>query len=169
MIHFSRKWSPEIKSGLYMTTFWGKDPVGLGKANRHQKKILLSVWWDYKGVVYFWVADTKTINSVVKVIQEKWRELANRKGRIVFHHDNARPPLIFSHRTKTTGARLECFGSFSFFSTLVFFSLKIRKKDNNNEKTLNINIYQKFIIPKSACTFRYDLSQFLPDRVNLEL
>jgi len=61
---------------------------------------MLSVWWDYKGVVYFKLLPrNQTINSDVhcqqlmkldEAIKEKWPELANRKG-IVFHHDNARP------------------------------------------------------------------------------
>ena len=40
------------------------------KAGIHQKKILLSVWWDYKGIVYFKLLPTnRTINSVVYIEQ----------------------------------------------------------------------------------------------------
>jgi len=56
---------------------------------------MLSVWWDYKSVVYFELLPrNQTINSDVhcqqlmkldETIKEKWPELANRKG-IVFHH-----------------------------------------------------------------------------------
>ena len=36
------------------------------KAGIHQKKVLLSVWWDYKGIVYFeLLPPNRTINSVV--------------------------------------------------------------------------------------------------------
>ncbi|EEB10084.1 mariner transposase, putative [Pediculus humanus corporis] len=66
----------------------------------HQKKVLLSFWWDYKGIVYFELLPrNQIINSEVYIrqltnlndtIQEKRSELANSKE-IVFHHDNARP------------------------------------------------------------------------------
>ena len=77
----------------------GERALTTSKGNIYQKKVLLSVWWDYKGVVYFELLPrNQTINSEVYVrqltnlnyaIQEKRPELANRKG-IVFHHNNAR-------------------------------------------------------------------------------
>ena len=70
------------------------------KADIHQKKVMLSVWWDFKGIVYFELLPrNETINSNVycrqlmkldKEIKEKLPELATRKG-VIFHHDNARP------------------------------------------------------------------------------
>ncbi|KAK2580003.1 hypothetical protein KPH14_010768 [Odynerus spinipes] len=81
----------------------------ISKAELHQKKIMLSIWWDYKGVVYFeLLPSNRTINSNVccqqlmkleDAIKEKRPELANRKG-IVFHHDNARPHTSLATRTK---------------------------------------------------------------------
>ena len=69
----------------------------ISKAELH-KKIMLSIWWDYKCVVYFnLLQNNQTINSDVycqqlvkleEAIKEKKPELANRKG-IVFHHDNS--------------------------------------------------------------------------------
>lgn len=70
---------------------------------------MLSVWWNYKGVVYFELLPrNQTINSDVycqqlmkldEAIKEKRSELANRKG-IVFHHDNARPHTSLVTRRK---------------------------------------------------------------------
>ena len=61
---------------------------------------MLSVWWDFKGIVYFELLPrNQTINSNVycrqlvkldKEIKEKQPDLASRKG-IIFHQDNARP------------------------------------------------------------------------------
>ena len=70
------------------------------KADIHQSKIVLSVWWDFKGIVYFELFPrNQTINSNVycrqlmkldKEMKEKRPELATRKG-VIFHQDNARP------------------------------------------------------------------------------
>ena len=70
---------------------------------------MLSIWWDYKGVVYFeLLPNNQTINSDVycsqrvkleEAIKEKRPELVNRKG-IVFHHDKARPHTSLATRTR---------------------------------------------------------------------
>lgn len=70
---------------------------------------MLSILWDYKGVVYFeLLPNNRTINSDVycqqlmklkEAIKEKRPELAKRKG-IVFHHDNARPHTFLATHTK---------------------------------------------------------------------
>ena len=70
------------------------------KADIHQKKVMLSVWWDFKGIVYFELLPrNQTIKSNVycrqlmkldKEIKEKRPELATRKG-VIVHEDNARP------------------------------------------------------------------------------
>lgn len=79
------------------------------KAESHQKKIMLSVWWDYKGILYFELLPrNQTINSNVYVqqlaklsdaVQEKRAELANRKG-VVFQHDNVKPHTSLVTRQK---------------------------------------------------------------------
>lgn len=85
----------------------GESAQMISKAGIHQKKVMVSVWWDYKGIIYFDIMQrNKTINSNVyiqqlsnlqNVIQEKRPELANRKG-VVFHHDNARPHTSLATR-----------------------------------------------------------------------
>lgn len=91
---------------------WSKrdePPQTTSKAKLHQKKIMLSVWWDWKGVVYFELLPrNQTINSDVHcrqlsklnaAIKEKRPELANRKG-VIFHHDNDRPHTSLVTRQK---------------------------------------------------------------------
>ena len=69
---------------------------------------MLSVWWDFKGIVYFELLPrNQTINSNVycrqlmkqdKEFKENRPELATRKG-VIFHKDNARPLTSSDPRT----------------------------------------------------------------------
>ncbi|CAK9796075.1 Histone-lysine N-methyltransferase SETMAR [Anthophora plagiata] len=90
---------------------WSKDnrPSTVAKPRLHPKKVLLSIWWDWEGVVYYeLLPQGETINSVKycnqldqlkAAIAEKWPELSNRRG-VVFHHDNARPHVLLDVRQK---------------------------------------------------------------------
>ena len=79
------------------------------KADIHEKKVMLSVWWDFKGIVYFdLLPRNQTINLNVycrqlmkldKEIKEKRPELATRKG-VIIHQDNARPNTSLVTRKK---------------------------------------------------------------------
>ena len=72
-------------------------PQTTSKAELHRKKIMLSIWWDWKGVVFYALLPrNQRINSDIYCRQlnklnaaaiEKRSELINRKGEI-FHHDN---------------------------------------------------------------------------------
>ncbi|GFU49196.1 histone-lysine N-methyltransferase SETMAR [Trichonephila clavipes] len=96
-----------MKNGLFTTISSGRDR-GAGQVKQHQK-VLLSVWWDYKGIVYFDILPpNRTINSDVYIeqltklnnaVEEKRPELTNRKG-VVFHHGNARPHTSLVTRQK---------------------------------------------------------------------
>lgn len=79
------------------------------KTEIRQKKIMLSVWWDYKGILHLeFLPNNQTINSNVYIqqltklsdaIQAKRPEAANHKG-VVFHHDNAKPHTCLVTRQK---------------------------------------------------------------------
>ena len=123
---------------------------------RHQKKAMLSVWWDFEGIVYFELNPrNKTINSNVycrqlmnsdKEIKEKRPELATRKG-VNFHQDNARPHTSLVTRKKLLGLGWEVMPYPPYSPDLapsdyhLFRSLKnhLNRKtfDSNHEKKRN--------------------------------
>ena len=83
------------------------------KADIHQKNVMLSVWWDFKGIVYFELLPrNQTINSNVycrqlmkldKEMKEKWPKMVTRKG-VIFHQDNDRHyHLLRSLRNHSNG------------------------------------------------------------------
>ncbi|KFM65461.1 Histone-lysine N-methyltransferase SETMAR, partial [Stegodyphus mimosarum] len=87
----------------------GEPTQTTSKAGIHQKKVLLSVWWDYKGIIYYELLQPyRTIHSDVYIeqltklnnaVEEKRPKSTNRKG-VVFHHDNARPHTSLVPRQK---------------------------------------------------------------------
>ena len=77
------------------------------KADIRQKKVMLNVWWDFKGIVYFellprnqtihWNVYCRQLMKLDKKIKEKRPELATRKG-VIFHQDNARSHIFLDTR-----------------------------------------------------------------------
>lgn len=63
----------------------------------HQKKFMLSVWWDMKGVIYWELLDNKqTVNaqlysSQLERLNEKIEEKRPDLKKVILLHDNARP------------------------------------------------------------------------------
>ncbi|XP_015438720.1 PREDICTED: histone-lysine N-methyltransferase SETMAR-like [Dufourea novaeangliae] len=83
----------------------------IAKPNLHPAKVMLSVWWDCQGILYFELLPAgQTIDSekycqqlenLKTAIQARRPSLVNRKG-VVFHQDNAKP-----HTAKRTLAKLK--------------------------------------------------------------
>ena len=77
-----------------------ESPKPIPKAGLHPNKVLLSIWWDWQGILYFELLPSNTtVNSdaycdqlekLKTAVQEKRPSLANRMG-VTFQHDNARP------------------------------------------------------------------------------
>ncbi|XP_076764839.1 histone-lysine N-methyltransferase SETMAR-like [Xylocopa sonorina] len=86
-----------------------KCPPIIARPGLHPKKVLFSIWWDWKGIFYYeLLPEGQTINSekystqlekLKDAIRTKRPELVNRRG-VVFHHDNTRPHVPFAVRTK---------------------------------------------------------------------
>ncbi|XP_054156275.1 histone-lysine N-methyltransferase SETMAR-like [Oppia nitens] len=92
----------------------GEKTVPTPRADLHQKKVMLCVWWNIKGIVHWELLNVgQTVNSdlycqqlerVKSSLTKLWPALVNRKG-VIFHHDNARP-----HVANITREKLKEFG-----------------------------------------------------------
>ena len=91
---------------------WGKrnePPPTTPKAGLNPNKVMLCIWWDWKGVLYYeLLPENQTINSnkycsqsdqLKAALDEKRPELVNRKC-IIFHQDNARLYVSLMTRQK---------------------------------------------------------------------
>lgn len=93
----------------------GQPSTSQAKRNIHGKKALLCIWWDQKGVVYFELlkpGQTVTADryrqqllDLNRALKEKRSEWANRHGKVILLHDNARP-----HVAKLVQETLEALG-----------------------------------------------------------
>ena len=108
---------------------WGKQnepPPTTPKASLHPKKVMLCIWWDWNGVLYYeLLQENQTINynkycsqldQLKAALNKKSPELVNRK-RIIFHQDNARPHVcFFDDQAKTVTAWLGSSESSAIFT-----------------------------------------------------
>jgi histone-lysine N-methyltransferase SETMAR len=93
----------------------GQVPLSTPKPEIHRKKVMICVWWDQKGVIYWELLEPKqtvTANlysqQLVRLSQVLERKRPyNGKGnrKVILLHDNARP-----HVAKTTQATIEQLG-----------------------------------------------------------
>ena len=78
---------------------WKEPPPTTPKSGLHPKKVMLCIWWNWKGVLYYeLLPENQTINSnkycsqldqLKAALNKKHPELVNRKC-IIFRQDNAR-------------------------------------------------------------------------------
>ena len=122
---------------------------------------MLSVWWDWKGVVFFeMLVRNQTINLDVycrqlnklkAAVKEKRPELVNCKG-VIFHHDNATPQSSLTTRQKLLRLFSEVMLDPRFGSDLapsdyyLFRSLQsfLNGKTFNNDKAMKLHLVQFF-------------------------
>ena len=99
-----------LNNNVERKRLWGKrnePPPTTPKADLHPKKVMLCVWWDWKGVLYYeLLLENQMINSskcysqldqLKAALDEKRPELVNRKHKL-FHQDNARPHVCLMTR-----------------------------------------------------------------------
>ena len=81
----------------------GQPVKSTAKPNIHGAKVMLCIWWDQKGVLYYELLKPNEILNgeryrtqlirLKRAIVEKRPEYATRHEAIIFHHDNARPDV----------------------------------------------------------------------------
>lgn len=101
------RYNNQVRKRAYVQP--GTSAPTLPKPDLHQKKLMLCLWWDIKGPVYYellkpgqTITADRYIQQLVKLneaITKKRPALANRKG-IVFHQDNARPHVAMATQQK---------------------------------------------------------------------
>ena len=117
-------------------------PPATPKAGLHPKKVMLCIWWDWKGVLsYELLPENQTINfnkyfshldELKAALDEKCPELVNRKC-IIFHQANLRSHVSLMTRQKLLSAWLgssdssavftrHCTFTFPFISVFTKFS-----------------------------------------------
>ncbi|UMM23471.1 hypothetical protein L5515_004175 [Caenorhabditis briggsae] len=83
------------------------------KGELHEKKIMLSIWWDSAGVIYReLLPDSTTINSDVYCSQmdnvlHVYRSHRPRSSKIILLHDNAKPHTSLKTRSKLQSLGIE--------------------------------------------------------------
>ena len=104
------KWT--LYSNVEWKRSWGKlnePPPTTSNATLYPKKMMLCIWWDWKGVLYYeLLLENQTINSnkycsqldqLKAALDEKHPELVNRKC-VIFHQDNTRLHVSLMARQK---------------------------------------------------------------------
>jgi histone-lysine N-methyltransferase SETMAR len=92
----------------------GQNPFPNVKPDMHPKKIMLFIWWDMKGVIYFELSDinltitanvySQQLQRLNEVLSQKRPALANQKA-VILLHDNSRP-----HVAQLTQQKIEQLG-----------------------------------------------------------
>ena len=85
------------------------------KRDIHCQKVMLCIWWDQKGVVYYELlkpdetvtADRyrRQLGNLARALNEKRPAIARKRYKVLFHDDNARP-----HRANTAQNKIEKLG-----------------------------------------------------------
>lgn len=79
----------------------GHTPTSSARPNIHSSKVMLSIWWDQLGVIYYELLKPgetitaeryrKQLMSLSQALREKRSEYSSRHDKVILLHDNARP------------------------------------------------------------------------------
>lgn len=79
----------------------GQPSTSTAKPNIHSSKVMLCIWWDQKGVIYYellkpgeTITGDRYRQQLVKLnraLKDKRPDYAKRHDKVIFQHDNARP------------------------------------------------------------------------------
>jgi histone-lysine N-methyltransferase SETMAR len=94
----------------------GEDLPSVVRQDRFGKKVMLSVWWNYEGVLHFELIPNgrsvdgelycEQLDRVHEVLKTRYPALVNRK-RVLYHHDNAP-----AHRSRLAKEKINEFDTF---------------------------------------------------------
>lgn len=157
----------------------GEKPQICAKAGLHPKKSLLSVWWDWKGVIHFEVIPHgQTINSEIYCAQlerlnetlcAKRPELVNRRG-VILHQDNARPHTSLVTRQKILQLGWEVLPHPPYSPDIapsdyhLFLSLQNSHRGKNLHSSDDLKRHLQQFFDSKAPTFYSDGILCLPER-----
>ena len=86
----------------------GQTGVVTPKPDLHPKKVMLSVWWGVRGIIYWEILPdgcTITADLYCQQLDRVAAKLKGKQDRIYFLHNNARPHVTKSTRQKLLGLR----------------------------------------------------------------
>lgn len=93
----------------------GQPSTSQSKRDIHCQKLMLCIWWDQKGVVYYELLNPnetvtadryrRQLGNLARALNEKRTRIASKRDKVVFHDDNARP-----HRANIVKEKIKDFG-----------------------------------------------------------
>ena len=114
--HRNHEWLHNLITGdekwvLYVNHTRRKQWLGTGqrgietpKTELHPKKVMLSIWWNVRGIIHWELlptGSTVTTNIYCQQLNRVQRKLNGRQSKVYYLHDNARP-----HISKSTNKKL---------------------------------------------------------------
>lgn len=158
----------------------GQPAIPSPKPDTHCKKVMLCVWWDMKGILYYeLLKPCETINAqryslqlrrLSEAIEKKRPFRGHGKRKIILLHDNARPHVAISTQDTIMELGWEVLPHPAYSPDLapsdyhLFRSMEHVLRDKNFEQTNQLRkLMNSYFASKSPAFYRAGIRQ-LPDR-----